>query len=74
ELCQHYVQQEYMQLSQQERDDIDFFLAGGFFMHKDLNAHVCACHLFLKRYFGIRRRQSHDAFMVETVFSSPFFS
>ncbi|KAJ7662048.1 hypothetical protein DFH06DRAFT_987532 [Mycena polygramma] len=40
ELCQIYGHEEFMKLSQAERDDVDFFLGGGCFMHKDLNAHL----------------------------------
>lgn len=39
ELCQKYGEEEFEKLSQEERDDADFFLGGGCFMHKDLNAH-----------------------------------
>ncbi|KAJ7767857.1 hypothetical protein DFH07DRAFT_915471 [Mycena maculata] len=39
EVCQRFGQAEFNKLSQQERDEIDFFAGGGCFMHKDLNAH-----------------------------------
>ncbi|KAJ7144105.1 hypothetical protein C8R44DRAFT_865099 [Mycena epipterygia] len=39
ELCKRYGQQEFDGLPQEEKDEADFFLGGGCFMHKDLNAH-----------------------------------
>jgi hypothetical protein len=43
ELCQKYGEEEFEKLTQEERDDADFFLGGGCFMHKDLNAHKGDC-------------------------------
>ncbi|KAJ7142722.1 hypothetical protein C8R44DRAFT_726053 [Mycena epipterygia] len=39
ELCKRYGQQEFDELPEEEQNEADFFLGGGCFMHKDLNAH-----------------------------------